>query len=74
MAGEVLRNDCTGLVMMKTFLTGMPECKFGLNDKLIMDKEAQNPAKADGDKKRSVEVRSRPERIRHPQKHAVIRM
>ena len=30
--------------MMKTFLTGMPECKFGLNDKLIMDKEGQNPA------------------------------
>jgi AP-2 complex subunit mu-1 len=25
--------------MMKTFLSGMPECKFGLNDKLIMDKE-----------------------------------
>ena len=59
-AGEVLRNDCTGLVMMKTFLTGMPECKFGLNDKLIMDKEGQNPAKAQTDKKnRSVEVCAR---------------
>ena len=58
--GEVLRNDCTGLVMMKTFLTGMPECKFGLNDKLIMDKEGQNPAKAQTDKKnRSVEVCAR---------------
>ena len=35
----------------------MPECKFGLNDKLIMDKEGQNPAKAQTDKKnRSVEV------------------
>jgi len=37
--GNVLRNDVTGKVMMKTFLTGMPECKFGLNDKLIMDRE-----------------------------------
>jgi AP-2 complex subunit mu-1 len=38
--GQVLRNDVTGKVMMRTFLSGMPECKFGLNDKLIMEKEA----------------------------------
>jgi len=25
--------------MMKAQLSGMPECKFGLNDKLIMEKE-----------------------------------
>ena len=25
--------------MMKALLSGMPECKFGLNDKLIMEKE-----------------------------------
>ena len=36
--GNVLRNDVTGKVLMKTYLTGMPECKFGLNDKLVMDK------------------------------------
>jgi AP-2 complex subunit mu-1 len=38
--------------MMKTNLTGMPECKFGLNDKLIMEKEsttaAGNPQKNSG--------------------------
>ena len=28
-----------GKVMMKALLSGMPECKFGLNDKLIMEKE-----------------------------------
>jgi AP-2 complex subunit mu-1 len=37
--GQVLRGDISGRVMMKTQLTGMPECKFGLNDKLIMEKE-----------------------------------
>mmetsp|Transcript_15329 Transcript_15329/g.16072 ORF Transcript_15329/g.16072 Transcript_15329/m.16072 type:complete len:434 (+) Transcript_15329:28-1329(+) len=37
--GVVLRTEVLGKVMMKAFLTGMPECKFGLNDKLIMEKE-----------------------------------
>lgn len=40
--GTVLRSEILGKVMMKTKLTGMPECKFGLNDKLIMDQEAQH--------------------------------
>ena len=26
-----------GRVVMKSYLSGMPECKFGINDKLIMD-------------------------------------
>ena len=25
--------------MMRSYLSGMPECKFGLNDKLILEKE-----------------------------------
>jgi AP-2 complex subunit mu-1 len=37
--GQLLRSEVHGRVMMKTQLTGMPECKFGLNDKLIMEKE-----------------------------------
>jgi AP-2 complex subunit mu-1 len=36
---------------MKTFLSGMPECKFGMNDKLVMEKENQNK---DGGRKRQV--------------------
>jgi AP-2 complex subunit mu-1 len=37
--GVILRTEVHGKVIMKAFLTGMPECKFGLNDKLIMEKE-----------------------------------
>mmetsp|Transcript_10725 Transcript_10725/g.21463 ORF Transcript_10725/g.21463 Transcript_10725/m.21463 type:complete len:427 (+) Transcript_10725:235-1515(+) len=39
--GTVLRSDVTGEVVMKTYLTGMPECKFGLNDKLMMQGEGK---------------------------------
>jgi AP-2 complex subunit mu-1 len=38
--GNVLRSDVTGQIVMRALLSGWPECKFGLNDKLIMDKEA----------------------------------
>lgn len=44
--GTVLRSEIHGKVMMKTQLTGMPECKFGLNDKLIMEKEGGGAAYA----------------------------
>lgn len=37
--GELLRNEVTAQVQMNTKLTGMPECKFGLNDKLVIEKE-----------------------------------
>mmetsp|Transcript_12306 Transcript_12306/g.28494 ORF Transcript_12306/g.28494 Transcript_12306/m.28494 type:complete len:364 (-) Transcript_12306:98-1189(-) len=37
--GSILRNEVTGQVQMNTKLTGMPECKFGLNDKLVIDRE-----------------------------------
>lgn len=38
--GSVLRQEVTGQVQMNTKLTGMPECKFGLNDKLVIEKES----------------------------------
>jgi AP-2 complex subunit mu-1 len=44
--GAVLRAEIHGKVMMKTQLSGMPECKFGLNDKLIMEKEGGGAATA----------------------------
>ena len=31
----------SGRVIMKSFLSGMPECKFGMNDKLVVDKHAK---------------------------------
>ena len=32
--GSVLRCDVNGTVLMKAFLSGMPDVKLGLNDKL----------------------------------------
>ena len=39
--GTVLKNEVTGAVQLNTKLTGIPECEFGLNDKLVIDKEGQ---------------------------------
>jgi AP-2 complex subunit mu-1 len=39
--GTVLHADVSGEVKLKAFLSGMPECRFGLNDKLLMDREAR---------------------------------
>jgi len=46
MSGDttVLRSDVSGQVMMKCCLSGMPECKFGMNDKVVLDKEARQGA------------------------------
>lgn len=48
--GVILRSDVSGRVVMKAFLSGMPECKFGTNDKLVMEKEAKvaNKSRAAG--------------------------
>lgn len=37
--GTILHRDVSGKVVMKSFLSGMPECKFGLNDKAMLEKE-----------------------------------
>lgn len=37
--GSILNSEARGIVRMKTFLTGMPECQLALNDKLLMDME-----------------------------------
>ncbi|CAM0137246.1 clathrin associated protein complex medium subunit [Umbelopsis sp. WA50703] len=38
--GTVLRADVSGQILMRAYLSGTPECKFGLNDKLLLDKDA----------------------------------
>lgn len=46
--GSVLRCDVTGKILMKCFLSGMPDLKLGLNDKIGLEKESQlksRPAK-----------------------------
>lgn len=35
----VLKSDVVGQVMMRTYLSGMPECKLGLNDKIVLEKQ-----------------------------------
>ena len=37
--GQILKADVSGKVNMKAYLTGMPECSFGMNDKISMDKD-----------------------------------
>lgn len=36
--GNVLRADVDGQILMRAYLSGMPECKFGLNDKLVLER------------------------------------
>ena len=50
-SGNILRSEVSGVVRMDTKLSGMPECKFGLNDKLVIDKDKQ-----DGGGKSGVEI------------------
>ena len=35
--GSVLRSEIIGSLRMRSFLSGMPELKLGLNDKILMD-------------------------------------
>lgn len=35
--GTVLRADVTGQIVMRAYLSGTPECKFGLNDQLLLN-------------------------------------
>ncbi|KAJ1983941.1 clathrin associated protein complex medium subunit [Dimargaris cristalligena] len=37
--GTVLRADVSGQIIMRAYLSGTPECKFGLNDRLLVEKE-----------------------------------
>eukprot|EP00128_Syssomonas_multiformis_P011724 Colp12_sorted_trinity150504_noHs@32634 len=40
--GKILSSHVQGSIQMKCYLSGMPECKFGMNDKVVMDKEAKS--------------------------------
>ncbi|KIY46948.1 putative clathrin-associated adaptor complex medium chain [Fistulina hepatica ATCC 64428] len=44
--GTVLRADVDGHIQMRAYLSGTPECKFGLNDKLVIDKSEHGIANA----------------------------
>lgn len=34
----------SGRVVMKSYLSGMPECKFGMNDKIVIEKQGKGTA------------------------------
>ena len=40
-SGQVIYADVSGQVMAKTYLSGTPECKFGLNDKLVIENKSE---------------------------------
>lgn len=41
LVGQVLSAHVSGRVVMKSYLSGMPECKFGMNDKIVIDKQGK---------------------------------
>mmetsp|Transcript_13265 Transcript_13265/g.41905 ORF Transcript_13265/g.41905 Transcript_13265/m.41905 type:complete len:435 (-) Transcript_13265:24-1328(-) len=45
---ERLRADVSGQILVKCLLSGMPECKFGMNDKLIMSSEVRTKSSDKG--------------------------
>ena len=47
-SGTILRNEVVGVVQMKAMLSGMPECKFGLNDKISMEAYSSDPSGGSG--------------------------
>lgn len=40
--GQVLSAHVAGKVIMKSYLSGMPECKFGINDKIVVDNKGSH--------------------------------
>uniref|UniRef100_A0AAQ5ZNT1 MHD domain-containing protein n=1 Tax=Amphiprion ocellaris TaxID=80972 RepID=A0AAQ5ZNT1_AMPOC len=48
--GQVLSAHVSGRVVMKSYLSGMPECKFGMNDKIVIDKQGKGGGSEDAAK------------------------
>lgn len=49
--GNVLRSEIMGVIRMKSFLSGMPELKLGLNDKVLMESSGRG-----GSSKRGIDM------------------
>jgi AP-1 complex subunit mu len=43
--GTVLRSEIVGAVKMKVYLTGMPELRLGLNDKVLFESTGRSKTK-----------------------------
>lgn len=48
--GNILRADVSGVIKLNSKLSGMPECKLGMNDKLLMEKEPRKAGVTTSDK------------------------
>lgn len=46
--GQVLSAHVAGKIVMKSYLSGMPECKFGINDKLTIESKSGKSAGTSG--------------------------
>jgi len=44
--GLVVQSEVVGALKMRTFLSGMPECKLGLNDKVLFQSQGRGLSKA----------------------------
>ncbi|KAJ3202694.1 hypothetical protein HDU67_000355 [Dinochytrium kinnereticum] len=52
--GTVLRSDVSGQIVMRAYLSGMPECKFGLNDRVVLENEGKSLGMMKGGKADSI--------------------
>lgn len=39
--GQVVRSEVVGALKMRTYLSGMPECKLGLNDRILLEAQGR---------------------------------
>eukprot|EP00270_Netrium_digitus_P006520 TRINITY_DN1905_c0_g1_i1.p1 TRINITY_DN1905_c0_g1~~TRINITY_DN1905_c0_g1_i1.p1 ORF type:complete len:429 (-),score=99.82 TRINITY_DN1905_c0_g1_i1:329-1615(-) len=39
--GQVVRSEVVGALKMRTYLSGMPECKLGLNDRVLLEAQGR---------------------------------
>eukprot|EP00899_Mesostigma_viride_P025333 jgi/Mesvir1/5985/Mv00738-RA.3 len=43
--GTLVRSEVVGALKFRTYLSGMPECKLGLNDKVLLENQGRNTSK-----------------------------
>ncbi|KAF9625675.1 hypothetical protein IFM89_025460 [Coptis chinensis] len=40
--GQIVRSEVVGALKMRTYLSGMPECKLGLNDRVLLEAQGRS--------------------------------
>ena len=72
--GEVLSGGVQGHVKMRAQLSGMPECKIGLNEKVMMDTELQAGALEGGHSSPALKAGSNQVALDHLRFHQCVRL